>query len=132
MTLFIALVWLALALALAVVLPPVAASAAAAARAAPMRIEWSVDAQTADPAGRAAGAAHDRTSGYVSYYSDSAGVVAFDELGLLGRSVNADQRDCGDARACAQPGVLLPTRPGARATVYLNRTQPAELVYCSG
>jgi hypothetical protein len=70
MTLFIALVRLALALALA--LPPAAAITVAAARAAPMRIEC-VDAATR----RGVPLVQLTTSGYVSYYSDSAGVVAF-------------------------------------------------------
>lgn len=115
-------------MALMALLPALAAAAA------PFRIEV-VDAATK----RGVPLVQLTTSGYISYYSDSAGIVAFDEPGMLGHSVffmvrtdgyiNADQMTCGFERACAQPGVLLPTTPGGRATIYLNRTQPAERLY---
>jgi hypothetical protein len=121
-------------LALALLLASAAASPTAAAADAPFRIEC-VDSAT----GRGVPLVQLTTSGYISYYSDSAGVVAFDESGLLGASVffmvradgyvNADQMTCGYQRACAQPGVLLRTRPGGKATITLTRTQPAERLY---
>ena len=122
---------------LAALLFPMAAVASvtpAAALAAPFRIKC-VDRAT----GRGVPLVQLTTSGYISYWSDSAGIVAFDEPGMVGRSVfflvradgyiNGDQMTCGYKRACAQPGVLLKTTPGGQATVWLNRTQPAERLF---
>jgi hypothetical protein len=74
------------------------------------------------------------TSGYISYYSDSGGVVAFDEPGLLGlpvffRVVSDGYINSFNIPGSPQAGVLLTTKPGGQATVYLNRTQPAERLY---
>lgn len=95
----------------------------------PFRIDC-VDGQT----GRGVPLVKLTTSGYISYYSDSAGVVAFDEPGMLGGPVFFLVTSDGYANAATppgspQPGVLLETMPGGRATVVLNRTQPAERVY---
>ena len=74
------------------------------------------------------------TPGYVSYYSDSGGVVAFDEPGMLGLSVffmvSADgYANAHNLPASPQPGVLLHTSPGGSATVELVRTQPGQRLY---
>ena len=122
---------MALAALAAVLLSALASSALATL---PFRIEC-VDAAT----GRGVPLIQLTTSGYISYYSDSAGIVAFDEPGLLGRPVyfmvradgyvNAHQLECSNKRACAQPGALLKTTPGGNATIYVNRTQPAERLH---
>jgi len=74
------------------------------------------------------------TSGYLSFYSDSAGLVAFEEPGLLGLAVFFYVTSDGYVNAHNMPGspqqgVLLNTQPGGNATIYLNRTQPAERLY---
>jgi len=77
-----------------------------------------------------------RTSGYISYYSDSGGVVAFDEPGMLGLAVFFTVLTDGyevlgtpvNAPA-SDPGVLLRTVAGGRATVRLRRTQPAQRLF---
>ena len=77
-----------------------------------------------------------KTSSYISYYTDSAGIVAFDEPGLLGQTVYFVALSDGyelnatlpDAPA-SEPGVLLDTTPGGRATVILRRVQPGQRMY---
>ena len=74
------------------------------------------------------------TSGYITYYSDSSGIIAFDELGMLGHSVFFKVSSDGYINSfnlpdSPQAGVLLKTMPGKQATVYLNRTQPAERLF---
>ena len=79
-----------------------------------------------------------RTSNYISWYSDSAGVVAFDEPGMLGMAVYfVVLTDGYEIVASAvlpntpgsEPGVLLRTVGGDSATITLRRTQPAERLY---
>ena len=78
----------------------------------PFRIDV-VDLET----GRGVPLVHLETSGYVSYYTDSAGVVAFDEPGLLGRHVFFRVTSDGYINSFNLPGspdtgVLLATRAG--------------------
>lgn len=77
-----------------------------------------------------------KTSSYISYYTDSAGIVAFDEPGLLGQSVYFVVLSDGYAvnstlpnTPKSEPGVLLDTTPGGRATITLLRTQPGQRMY---
>ena len=77
------------------------------------------------------------TSAYLSFYSDSSGIIAFDEPGMLhggltyfqvrtdGYSVVSSLS--GDPKG--DPGVLLRTFPGGNATVVLQRTQHAERLF---
>eukprot|EP00937_MAST-01D_sp_MAST-1D-sp2_P001444 g1444.t1 len=77
---------------------------------------------------------------YLRYYSDSGGVVAFDEPGLLGRAVYfvvlsdgyqvvVDPPGLARNEPGSEPGVLLNTEAGGRARVLLRRVQPAERMY---
>lgn len=77
------------------------------------------------------------TSAYVSFYSDSAGIVAFDEPGMLyGGFTYFQVRTDGysvvsplSRNPKPDPGVLLRTFPGGNATVVLQRTQYAERLF---
>ena len=83
-----------------------------------------------------------RTGNYINLWSDSAGNIAFDEPGLMGQPVffsvltdgysfTGGQRAVpikGDP-AGTDPGIVLSTTSGGRATIYLNRTQHARRVY---
>ena len=74
------------------------------------------------------------TSSYISYFTDSSGIVAFDEPGMLGARVffmvtSDGYVNARDLLGSPQPGVLLKTVPGGNATVIVNRTQPAERLY---
>ena len=76
------------------------------------------------------------TANYISYYSDSGGVVAFDEPGLLGKSVyfvvESDGYEVLESlpkTPSSSQGVLLNTTQGGQATVLLRRTQIAERLF---
>jgi hypothetical protein len=77
-----------------------------------------------------------KTSNYISFYSDSAGVVAFDEPGLVGRTVyfvvltdGYEVIDTPPDAPASEPGVLLNTSAGGGATVRLRRTQHAQRLF---
>eukprot|EP01045_Picozoa_sp_COSAG04_P005323 COSAG04_NODE_246_length_18912_cov_7.669537_1_plen_336_part_00 len=91
-----------------------------------------VDAET----GRGVPLVQLKTSSYISYYSDSAGIVAFDEPGLLGQTVYFVVLSDGYAVDSAlpdapksEPGVLLDAAAGGSATIALRRTQPGQRMY---
>lgn len=68
----------------------------------------------------------------VTYVTDSAGRIAFDEPGLLGRRVFFFVRSHGYRAAkdaFGYEGVALDTRPGGSATVEVDRTDVAERLY---
>jgi len=72
------------------------------------------------------------TTGGLRYVTDSAGWVAFDEPGLLGRRVWFGVHSAGYAAArdgFGYEGVALDTTPGGRARVELQRLQIAERLY---
>lgn len=71
------------------------------------------------------------TTAQVRYVSDSAGVVAFDEPGLLRKEVYFHVWSHGYERAAdgfGLRGVRLATEPGGRATVRVRRINVAERV----
>jgi hypothetical protein len=73
-----------------------------------------------------------RTVHALEFVTDSAGVVAFDEPGLLGRRVHFTVESPGyelPADGFGIRGVALDTAPGGRATVEVVRTQIAERLY---
>jgi hypothetical protein len=78
------------------------------------------------------------TSGYINFYSDSAGVVAFDEPGLVGLDVYFVVQSDGyvvnpssqlPGEPGSEPGVLLQTVAGGNATILLRRTQHAQRLF---
>eukprot|EP00658_Telonema_sp_P-2_P044824 TRINITY_DN3272_c0_g2_i1.p1 TRINITY_DN3272_c0_g2~~TRINITY_DN3272_c0_g2_i1.p1 ORF type:complete len:499 (+),score=66.94 TRINITY_DN3272_c0_g2_i1:80-1576(+) len=74
------------------------------------------------------------TSTYITMYTDSAGVAAFDEPGMMNQpvwfSVLADGYVYAqNADPPYDPGVTLVTTPGGQATIELNRTQPGSRVF---
>ena len=94
---------------------------------APFRITV-VDEQT----GRGVPLVELKTVNQVAYVTDSNGVAAFDEPGLLGRRVHFAVRSHGyefpkDGFGVA--GVALETRPGGEATVRIRRLNIAERLY---
>ena len=78
-----------------------------------------------------------KTSHYISHYSDSNGIVAFFEPGLMdGSLVYFVVRSDGYEYTASLPGTdsehqgaLLNVTAGARATLKLHRTQLAERAY---
>jgi len=69
---------------------------------------------------------------HLSLWTDSAGVVAFDEPGLLGRRVFFHVRSPGyrfPADGFGYAGVALDTRPGGAARLEIERLQIAERLY---
>jgi hypothetical protein len=71
------------------------------------------------------------TSG-ITYVTDSAGLVAFDEPGLVGQRVHFAVKSHGyEARkdGFGFPGVALDTTPGGAATIKIRRTNIAERLY---
>ena len=71
------------------------------------------------------------TSG-ITYVTDSAGLVAFDEPGLLGQRVYFEVKSHGyEARkdGFGFSGVALETKPGGAATIKIKRTNIAERLY---
>ena len=77
-----------------------------------------------------------RTDNYLQIYSDSAGVVAFDEPGLMDSpvwfSVLADGYECS---SCVEypppydPGIVTIPSAGANTTILLRRTQVAQRMF---
>jgi hypothetical protein len=77
-----------------------------------------------------------KTSSYIAWISDSAGVIAFDEPGLLGLDVYFVVLTDGYSVVTtlpnephSEPGVLLRTEAGGRANITLRRLQPAERLF---
>ena len=111
--------WNFFALAAVLALPAVAAT--------PFAIEV-VDAAT----GRGVPLVELTTTHQVRYYTDSAGLVAFDEPGLLGQRVHFGLRSPGylaPRDGFGIDGVSLDTKEGGHATVKLVRTNIAERLY---
>jgi len=68
----------------------------------------------------------------IRYYTDSGGVIAFYEPGLMNRKVFFHIESHGyevEADGFGYRGTALLTRPGARATVKINRKNVAERLY---
>src|SRR5215218_1271092 len=73
-----------------------------------------------------------RTTNSVSYYTDSAGFVAFDEPGLMDRKVFFDVSSHGydfPANAFGIRGVTLDVKAGGSAEVKVKRLNIAERLY---
>jgi hypothetical protein len=73
-----------------------------------------------------------KTTHHLSYYTDSAGWVAFDEPGLLGSRVHFTvEADGYEHRAdgFGIRGVALQTEPGGRGEIRVTRLHPAERLY---
>jgi len=71
------------------------------------------------------------TSG-ITYVTDSAGLVAFDEPGLLGQRVYFEVKSHGyeaPKDGFGFPGVALDSEPGGTATIKIKRTNIAERMY---
>ena len=108
-------------LALLVAVPP------AAGQTSPFRVEV-VDRAT----GRGVPLVELETTGGIRYVTDSAGVVAFDEVGLLGERVWLTVRSHGYTHpkdGFGRAGVVLATEPGGRARVVLDRVNITERLY---
>lgn len=104
-----------------------AAFVAASAAADPFAIEV-VDEQT----GRGVPLVELTTTGGIAYVTDSAGLVAFDEPGLLGQRVHFEIKSHGyefrkDGFGFA--GVALDTKPGGSAQIKIKRLNIAERLY---
>ncbi|MDO3411792.1 hypothetical protein QWJ34_18670 [Saccharibacillus sp. CPCC 101409] len=73
-----------------------------------------------------------RTTNNIIYYTDSAGVVAFDEPGLMNRSVFFHLSSDGyqvDADMFGNRGQAVDTVPGGSVTLTMNRVNIAERLY---
>lgn len=72
------------------------------------------------------------TTGGIRFVSDSAGIVAFDEPGLLGTKLWFEVRSHGytmPADGFGFRGVTLDTRPGSKARIEIDRVNLAERLY---
>jgi len=105
----------------------VLAAVAAAGSPSPFRIDV-VD----DATGRGVPLVELTTTGQVRFVTDSGGIVAFDEPGLLGEEVFFHVKSHGyefPADGFGMRGVRLRTEPGGRATIRIRRINVAERLY---
>jgi hypothetical protein len=85
-----------------------------------------------DQTGRGVPMVELRTTSAVSYYTDSAGYVAFSEPGLMNQHVYFGVSSHGydyPADAFGAHGAVLETKPGAEATVKIKRINIAQRLY---
>ncbi len=72
------------------------------------------------------------TTNAISYFTDSAGMVAFNEPGMMGLpvffQVKSDGYEC-PSKVFGKPGVTLKALPGGKATIRLKRINIAERLY---